>query len=464
MIGPPLSNILRVPRPGFSEPMAGSSTRPRPFAAIVTMFLVAILAGCVSVEKRYKKGQELEGQGRLEEAAQRYMTVLAKEPGREDARERLADVGARIVDDYLARARALDADGSFESAFEAIGRIDVLRARTAQVGVVLPMPDGYADFRRDVMDAAIASLYRQGADLENEGKWAEASRSYEKLRSYPLEPAEMRDVDESRARIFLRWAEQDVSLGYFRAAYGHAQTAMDIFGPDSETGAEGRAIQKAALDAGTKTVAVLPFWADPGAGAGTPRGIETSLYDTLLYEHMAAPVPFVGPIDRGAIHREMTRLRVRSGDIPDRTATTVGLALGADFIVVGWIESYLQEDGPAEEIARKAPLRREWSKSAAYTEKRYTVKLTGEVVFRILQPATRRVVNEERIVAHATAPFRRATFDGDYTTLDLSREERALFDKERWLRAEEELQADLVARLAAKIAPVIFGRVLRFVR
>ena len=68
-----------------------------------------------------------------------------------------------------------------------------------------------------------------------------------------LEPAEMRGVDESRARVFLGWAGQDMSLGHFRAAYGRAQTAMDIFGPDSETGAEGRAIQKAALDAGVAT-------------------------------------------------------------------------------------------------------------------------------------------------------------------------------------------------------------------
>ncbi len=439
------------------------NTRLRPLAAIIIASLI-VAAGCVSTEKRYKKGQELEGQGRLEEAAQRYIAVLAKEPGREDARERLADVGATVVDEYLARARALDAEGSFESAFEAIGRVDGLRDRTAQVGVVLPVPDGYADFRRDVMGAAIVSLYRQGADLESAGKWAEASRTYEKLRTYPLAPEETRRVDDSRARVFLRWAGQDMSLGYFRAAYGHAQTAMDICGPDSETGAEGLAIQKAALDAGTKTVAVLPFWADPGAGAETPRGIGASLYDTLLYEHLAAPVPFVGPIDRGAIHREMSRLRVRSGAILDRTAATVGLALGADFVVVGRIGSYLQEDGPAEEIARKAPLRKDRSRSAAYTEKRYTVKLTGEFVYRVLEPATRRVVDEERVVAHASAHFRRATFDGDYTTLDLSREERALFDREGWLRAEEELRADLVDRLAGKIAPGLFDRVLRFVR
>jgi len=142
----------------------------------------------------------------------------------------------------------------------------------------------------------------------------------------------------------------------------------------------------------------------------------------------------------------------------------VGQALNADFIVIGWLESYLQEEGVPEEIARKALLRRDRSTYATYTEKRYTVKLTGEVMYRIVEMTSRRVVEEETVVANTSGQFRRGYFDGDYTTLDLSRDERMLFDKEGWLRAEEELQARLGNKLAEKIAASIFERVLRFVR
>jgi hypothetical protein len=300
--------------------------------------------------------------------------------------------------------------------------------------------------------------------MEKAGNWPEALRRYDRMLPYPLSPDQRLQVDEARGEVFIQWAEQDIARGSFRSAFAHAQSAMEILGPDSRAGAEGRAIQKAALEAGTKTVAVLPFWAEPGAGNRAPRGIEGRLYDTLLYEHMDAPVPFVGPIDRGAIHRELSRLRVRSGEIPSQTATLVGLALNADFVVLGWIESYLQDDGVPEETARKAPLRRDKTKADAYTEKKYTVKLTGEVMYRIIDPASRRVVDEATVAATATAQFRRAYYDGDYTTLDLSREERALFDKEGWLRAEEELQAILVGKLAEKIAASVFERVLRFVK
>jgi len=82
----------------------------------------------------------------------------------------------------------------------------------------------------------------------------------------------------------------------------------------------------------------------------------------------------------------------------------------------------------------------------------------------MIDPVTRRVVDEGSVISSASAQFRRAFYDGDYLTLDLSREERALFDKEGWLRAEEDLQAALVDRLAERIAARIFERVLRFVR
>jgi tetratricopeptide (TPR) repeat protein len=438
--------------------------KSRSFAAIFGLFVLALTFGCVSTEKRYKKGLTLEAQGRLEEAAQRYIAVLAKEPGREDARQRLAEVGAQIVDKDLGFARAAGADGRYEEAVDALLAIDGLMDRAGRVGVPLAVPDGYAAFRRDMVEAAAIALFHQGEELETAGRWPDAARAYEKARSYPLTRDQALRADDSRARVFLRWAEQDISLGAFRAAYGHAQKAVDVFGPDSQTGTAGRAVQKAALDAGTRRVAVLPFWADPAAGVATPHGFEALLYDSLLYERMDQPPLFVGPVDRGAIHREMVRLRVRGGAISDRTAALVGNALGADFVVTGRLESYRQEDGPPEVVERKAALRTDRAKSVTYAEKKYTVKLTGQVTIRIVDPVTRKGLDEEAVSTQVSAPFRRGSYDGDPATLALDREERTLFDREAWRRAEEDLQKRLVDRLAERTASVIFERVLRFVR
>lgn len=406
----------------------------------------------------------MESKGRLEEAAQRYIKVLNKDPSMQDARVRLENVGSQLIDTYLQQASAYESTGAYENAVSALNRIDSLRRRTSQVGIVLSVPEGYEDYRQEMIDAAVASLFEQGEANEQAGNWAEALRRYERLRSYPLSPEQARRADRARAGVHIKWAEQDMARAYFRAAFNRAQNALDIVGPDSETGKRALQLQKAALEAGTRSVAVLPFWASIGAAEEAPRGMESDLYDTLLYEYLSNPVLFVAPIDPGAIHREMSRLRIRSGEITQQTASMVGLTLNTDFVVVGWIESYLFEEGIPEEIERRASLRRARSTQVTYIEKKIPVQMTAEVVYQVIDPKASRVVSEETVVAKVTGQFRRGYFDGDYTTLDLSRDERMLFNKEEWLKAEEEMETMLYNNLAERIAASIFNRILLFIR
>jgi len=436
----------------------------RYFLSVLILALIFALINCASVEKRYRKGQEMESKGRLEEAAQRYIKVLAKDPSMQDARVRLENVGSQLIDTYLQQASAYESTGAYENAVSALNRIDSLRRRTSQVGIVLSVPEGYEEFRQEMIDAAVASLFEQGEANEQAGNWAEALRRYERLRSYPLSPEQARRADRARAGVHIKWAEQDLARAYFRAAFNRAQNALDIVGPDSETGKKALQLQRAALEAGTRSVAVLPFWASIGAAEEAPRGMESDLYDTLLYEYLSKPVLFVSPVDPGAIHRELSRLRIRSGEITQQTASMVGLTLNSHFVVIGWIESFSFEEGVPEEIERQVSLRRDRSKYATYIERKYSVDMIAEVVYQVIDPTASRVLGDETVVAKVSGQFRRGYYDGDYTTLDLSREERILFNKEEWLKAEEEMEVLLYNQLAERIAASIFARVLTFIR
>ncbi len=441
-----------------------TARKKRNLLGILSLVLVFALMNCASVEKRFKKGQELESKGRLEEAAQRYIKVLTKEPTMEDARLRLEDVGSRLIDMYIEQAYAYQSSEAYENAVSSLNRIDSLRSRSSQVGVALSVPEGYEDFRQEMIDAAIVSLFFQGEEAENVGNWAEALRKYDRLRAYPLSPEQVQRADQSRARVHIRWAEQDIGRAYFRAAFGHAQRALEILGPDSELGGNALEIQKMALEAGTRSVAVLPLWSSSIVEDEAPEGIARDLYDVLLYEYLPQPVLFVAPVDPGAIHRELRRLRVRSGEITRQTAALVGQNLAADFVVVGWIDSYLRDEGVAEEKLNRARLRRDRSTYVTYLERKCTIVLTAVIIYQIIDPASGRVIDEETVRTDVSEQFKRCTFDGDYTTLDLTRSERMLFNKEEWLREEEDLEEKLFDALAARMADNIYKRVLRWVK
>lgn len=431
---------------------------------VFSLILVFALMDCASVEKRFKKGQELESKGRLEEAAKRYIKVLSKDSTMDEARLRLENVGSRLIDMYIKQAYAYKSSEAYENAVSSLNRIDSLRRRSGQVGVMLLVPDGYEDFRQEMIDAAVVSLFFQGEDAENAGNWAEALRKYERLRVYALSPDQIQRADQSRARVHIRWAEQDLGRAYFRAAFGRAQKALEILGPDSDIGSNALEIQKMALEAGTRSVAVLPLWSSLIVEDEAPEGIARDLYDVLLYEYLPRPVLFVAPVDPGAIHRELRRLRIRSGEITRQVAAMVGQNLAADFVVIGWMESYLRDEGVAEEKVNSVRLRRDRSTYTTYLEKKCTIELTAEIIYQIIDPASRRVVDEETVRADVSEKFRRCTFDGDYTTLDLTRSERMLFNKEEWLRDEEELEEKLFDALAARIADRIYKRILRWIK
>jgi tetratricopeptide (TPR) repeat protein len=439
--------------------------KKRIFFSAFSLFLIFAFINCASVEKRFKKGEEMERKGRFEEAARYYIKVLAKDPAFEDARHRLENVGARAIDIFLKQAYAYESAKAYEDTVRVLNRIDDLRRRAEKVGVRLPVPEDYADFRQEMTGAAIASLFEQGEYSEHAGDWTEALRKYDRLkRIYPLSPAENMRADQARARVYTKWAEQDLARQYYRAAFRHAQKAIDILGPDKGPGITALEIQRVALTAGTLTVAILPFWSSEKVGDEAPRGMARELYDILLYEYLSEPVLFVAVADPGTVHREIRRLRFRDRALSRNMAARVGQNINTDFVVIGSMQSYLQEEKDPQEKVHKVRLRKDKSSFTTYLEKKYTVKLTVEVKYQIIDSARRRVIEEKTINTKVSDKFRRGYFDGDYTTLDLSRSERRLFNTEEWRRAEKKLEDKLIDKLAERLADSIYKRILRLIK
>ena len=231
----------------------------RRFHPLLFLALLAVAAGCVSTQKRYEKGVRLQAEARYAEAARYYVKVLEKEPDWEDARARLEAVGGRAIDGFLEEAERAEEEGRYEAAAEALDRLDGLRADAEAVRVPLPMPSGYDAYRAAVTDAALADVLRRAERAEREGDWADALEAYRRAQSqYALSEGEAADLDRRQADVLLRWSEEELERGRYRAAFDRAGEAVEIVGSEGRVGRAARRLQDAAVVAGTRHVAWLP--------------------------------------------------------------------------------------------------------------------------------------------------------------------------------------------------------------
>jgi hypothetical protein len=427
-----------------------------------------MVAGCASTQKRFEKAQELEQKGRYAEAADYYIKVLEQERDWEDARERLQDVGAQAVDAYLAEAEAAAEAERFDDAARALDRLDNLRDAAGDVGVTLSVPADYASYRRDINRQAVAFFIRQGERAEDERNWSQALSAYSEARAYAADLRQEDHLAERQGAVYVRWAAADADRDYFRSAFDHAQEAIDLLGPDHPVARDAAEVQQEALERGTRYVAFLPFWRTDAVGRAAPRTLIHDFNDVLLYDHWAAPVPFIAVADPVQIRRELRRLRYDRTVINRNQAAEIGRAARADFVVVGDWSEFEQRERNLKEKTRKAKLRGRGStvsggRDTTYIEQELTLELRGEIAYRIIDPVSRRVVDEGRLDDRVSKKINRAVYAGDYNDLDLSGKQRSLFEDEERI-AMEELSNELVDELAARLAERVYERLLRQIR
>ncbi len=417
------------------------------------------------MEKQFEKGLMMEQEGRFEEAAIYYIKVLKREPTWEEARERLKDVGSRSVDILIEQAYAHKSAGAYEQAAQVLFRVDDLVLRAKDVGVILPLPQDYNEFRQEMVDHAVESVFRRALQAEKNKNWHKAVREYDHLkRNYPLSSAQVHRVNQAVARVFTHWAEQDYAQGHYMAAFNHSQQVVDIFGPEDPISQNALKIQKAALNAGTLSVAVLPFELFERTEDEALPEIENELYDILMYEYLSKPVPFVAVVDVGRVHREVRRFHIKEKHLIPGMASRIGNSLGTDFVVFGKISSFSRKEVILDETERRVKIKNNPASSKIYLEQRYRLILTASVEIHLISSRRGRVMDKETITSEVKNKFRRGIYDGDPHQLDLSLSEQKLFDREQLYRAEQRMVDRLIDVLARHISETIFDEVLRYVR
>ncbi len=439
-------------------PMRIMRYRPTGYVLLACMLLVGLTA-CKSAEKSFNRANDLEAEGRYVEAARAYIEALKRDAELDAARLRLREVGPRAVSLYADEIASDEARGAYEHSLGVLDDLERLIREADIVGVTLDPPDNFGSYRSRLTDGAIREVLRAAVAAEDAGDWSEALRLYTRV-----EDRYGRSAVPERFRVLLRWAEADLDRDYPRAAFGHAQAAIDLVGPSGAGVQDALELQRIALDRGTQQVAVLPIWRLESWLRTAPSTALTDLNEIMTYDHWSAPPPFIAIADPVQLRRELRRLRYHNRTLSRTELAEVGRLFEADYTVFIEATKFVTEEELSREETREVRTRGRNAQDTTYTFQRVNVKLTAEVVFQLVDTADRTVVQERKVDVEVRDRIERAEYAGDYADLDLSSSQRALFDKDEQEEARRVLEDELIDNLSASMANAIYDAILARVR
>lgn len=435
-------------------------------ALLIVLISLAFVSGCVSTKKRYEKGVKLEEQGNYRQAVSYYLAVLSKEPGYEDAKERLRSAATKVVDEDWATAKDYDAAGQSLSAYERYRAIEQLISQCEAVDVFIDSPDGLADSIDSAEEDAFAELLLRAERSADEGKYARSIDEYARARQWPnITPDRERTIDESVAGVQLAWGRNEFDREKFGAAFDHAAETIAIVGIDHQLGQLAAQLQESALSEGTRLVAFVALASTDEVSRSAPRLFEDDLNDVLLYDFWAAPPPFIATADPIVVRRELRRVSGRGNHVLSRgDAIEIGRSVDADYVFAGEISRYVVEDKKVKEDTKRARTRGRNPQDTTYVLRRFTQEKEVRVSYRIYDVRRRNVLDQGNVSTKQSHEVERGVYRGDYQDLDLTGREYAYFDPQEFELQDQALDERIADELAQKLSNQVFDRILRGLR
>ena len=411
---------------------------PRPALLVL---LAALAWGCATAEGAYRDGMDREVAGDYGAAAEAYVRALERDPGLANVAGRLRVAGREAVRRWTGGAAdpVAAADGWLAA--------DALVRRAGRVGVDLDRPAAFGADRDVALDAAVADLLGRADGAGRARDWSAALGHLDRARVYRPTPARQVALDDAARDAHAGWAEADADAGRYRSAYDRVGSALALTPSDD-------AVLDAVLDLrdrivaeGTVVVAALPAEAVGRLPRGFAREVDDALADALA----AGPPPLVAVLHPDEARRDVRR--GRGGARTPRSAAEAARRLGADLALtaeVGPLVETATEGEPREVRARL----RDGRGGVAYQRWTVTLALEADAAFDVVGAASGRVACSGEAERRVTETYDVAAYDGDWTALDLSRSERALFRED----AADVAFEDALARLRDAISAALADR------
>jgi len=475
---------------------------------VVFLVVVLTLAACASAKKSFGKAREAESAGRWEEATDLYIDALRRDPEYPGAREGVRVAGGRAIEDTWKLAGQLEASGRIEDAAREYIRLDNLVARAAAVRVALSLPPEYATRRAQLFHRVIEERLAAADALAAQGRYEEAAAAYRGIEArfgpepeqatraraglyeallaaanqafdaerfaraatladeaeavYGPNSAQGRAAAELNTRIraarygaLLATTDQRIAEGRYQAAYAVVGEALAIYGPDAAESADARALRDRVIAEGTRRVALIPVGRLDRA-RDVPAGLLDDINDALE-DAWAEPPLFVAAVDPHLVRGELRRLGFDRMVLADRQAQATGQLVGAHFAVVANVRGCRYDPGERPQVQTVQTQAGTTAQILVYQHRALVV--TCE--FRIVDVADGRLVAEGTVTADAERRSRHAVYDGDTRGLLLTQEQHRLLDPRQLADVDREIEHEVAAGVAKGLAGAIFEQVLQ---
>ncbi len=425
--------------------------------------LPLFLSSCASTKKKLEQAAQYEAEGRHLEAARKYLDVLRGSSKSEEAILGFKTNSEQAIDQLMREAAQFGDDGLFTQAAENFIVIDDLERAAENADVAMDLPEGYNSDRRSTLDDAIRFVNERAEKRMSEGEFDDAIEDYSLIidRYDPIGD-QLRDASNARIGVHVRWADYELSNSRFRSSLEQADLALQLMdGQNHPLEGEAATIRREALERGTVFTAIVPVWKVGELERAIDSDLIDDFNDGLQLDFWNRPPIFVALADPSLVRREVRQLGYRRAAITRRAAGQVAKRVDADLVVYGLIEEFDVKEYDLKEKIKTAKL--EAGGDTSYVEVKGKIRYDAEIIYTIVNE-NGRVVKEGSVSHRENGSFERGEFDGELRLLDLNRGQRRLFDGQRQREKIDDIEQELIARLAEKYSGKVFDELIRQVR
>lgn len=303
---------------------------------------VLVLAACSGSRSFSKRASKLDQAGMYAEAADMYLQSAVRNARNIDAKVGLKKTGQMVLNDKLGNFfKAFGVGDDKEAAVNAYLAAKDYQDRVQRAGVMLEVPDSYAQDYKQVKGEYLVQLYTQGHDLLDGKDYAAAETVFGKIAK--LEPG-YKDAGSLQQIAYLEplylAGKQALASGQFRLAYGKFDNVVAA----NAVYKDAAALKQQCVDKGRYAIAVLPFSVPGASPALTAQAATLQAY--VISAIVDANDPFIQVVDRDNMQKILDEQKLgMSGVVDESTAVSAGKLLGAKAVVMGNVMAYGEDAG-----------------------------------------------------------------------------------------------------------------------